>query len=118
MYRVRAAGRPSGDLRRLRRQQYPPCLAASPLDERGVCRRPGRRLSRLGQDPAFCSPDLSVTRPLIGAGLALAMLVFGFGAYHAAGFLKADHSVVKRPSQIPAPPLPVTDYLSPRGALY
>lgn len=59
-----------------------------------------------------------MTRPLIGAGLALAMLVFGFGVYHAAGFLKADHSVVNRPSQITAPALPGTVYLVQGGALY
>lgn len=59
-----------------------------------------------------------MTRPLIGSGLALAMLLFGFGAYHAAGLLKADHSVVHRPNEIIAPALPGTVYLVQGGALY
>jgi len=59
-----------------------------------------------------------LTRPLIGAALALAMLVFGFGVYHAAGLLKVDHSMVNRPNEITAPALPGTVYLAQRGALY
>lgn len=59
-----------------------------------------------------------MTRPLIGTGLALAMLLFGFGVYHAAGLLKADHSVVHRPNEITAPALPGTVYLVQGGALY
>jgi Tol biopolymer transport system component len=46
------------------------------------------------------------------------MLVFGFGVYHAAGLLKADHSVVHKPNEITAPVLPGTVYVAQGGALY
>jgi Tol biopolymer transport system component len=59
-----------------------------------------------------------VNRSLVGAGLALAMLLFGFGVYQAAGSLKADHTTVHRPSEISAPALPGTMFLVQGGALY
>jgi Tol biopolymer transport system component len=59
-----------------------------------------------------------VNRSVVGAGLALAMLLFGFGVYHAAGLLKSDHTTVHRPNEITAPALPGTMYLVQSGALY
>ncbi|TMC53945.1 MAG: hypothetical protein E6J20_06030 [Chloroflexi bacterium] len=57
-------------------------------------------------------------RWLIGAGLVLAMLAFGIGVYHAAGYFKADHAVVHRPNEISAPALPGTIYVVQSGAVY
>lgn len=57
-------------------------------------------------------------RWLVGAGLVLAMLAFGLGVYHAAGYFKADHTVVHRPNEITAPPLPGTMYVVQSGAVY
>jgi Tol biopolymer transport system component len=59
-----------------------------------------------------------VSRNLVVGGLVLAMLVFGFGVYFTAGFLKANHTKVNRPSEITAPALPGTIYLVQGGALY
>jgi Tol biopolymer transport system component len=57
-------------------------------------------------------------RWLVGAGLLLAMLAFGIGVYHAAGYFKADHIVVHRPNEISAPALPGTIYVVQSGAVY
>lgn len=57
-------------------------------------------------------------RWLATAGLLLAMLAFGIGVYHAAVYLKSDHSGVRRPNQISAPALPGTVYVVQGGALY
>jgi len=57
-------------------------------------------------------------RWLVGAGLVLAMLAFGLGVYHAAGYFRADHTVVHRPNEITAPPLPGTMYVVQAGAVY
>ena len=57
-------------------------------------------------------------RWLVGAGLVLAMLAFGLGVYHAAGYFKADHTVVHRPNEITAPPLTGTMYVVQAGAVY
>jgi Tol biopolymer transport system component len=59
-----------------------------------------------------------VNRSVVVAGLAVAMLVFGFGVYQATGFLKADRTAVHRPSEITAPAQPGTMYLVQGGALY
>src|SRR5437868_13228413 len=57
-------------------------------------------------------------RWLIGAGLVCAMLVFGIGVYHAAGYLKGTRPTVQRPTQVTAPPLPGTMYVVQAGAIY
>jgi TolB protein len=57
-------------------------------------------------------------RWLIGAGLVIAMLAFGIGIYRTAAALKADHSVMRRPTAITASPLPGTMYLVQAGAVY
>ena len=57
-------------------------------------------------------------RWLIGAGLVFAMLIFGIGVYHAAGYLKGGRPVVQRPTQITATPLPGTMYVVQAGAIY
>ena len=57
-------------------------------------------------------------RHLVVGGLVVAMLLFGFGVYFAAGFLKANHTTVNRPNEITAPALPGTIYLVQGGALY
>src|SRR5437899_3198078 len=57
-------------------------------------------------------------RSAIVAGLVLAMVLFGFGVYHAAAFLKADRPMVHRPSEISAPAVPGTLYLVQAGAIY
>jgi len=57
-------------------------------------------------------------RWLIGAGLVIAMLVFGIGVYNAAGYLKGSRKAVQRPTQITAPPLPGAMYLVQGGAIY
>ena len=56
-------------------------------------------------------------RWLIGATLVIAMLAFGIGVYHAAGYLKGERPVVQRPTQITAPPLPGTMYVVQNGEL-
>ncbi|HUZ86102.1 MAG TPA: hypothetical protein VNF26_04055 [Candidatus Baltobacterales bacterium] len=58
------------------------------------------------------------SRWLTAATLAVAMFAFGFGSYHAAGYLKARKPVVQRPSQTSAPALPGVMYLAQAGALY
>jgi Tol biopolymer transport system component len=57
-------------------------------------------------------------RWLIGAALVVAMLAFGIGFYHAAGYLKGDRPVARRPTQVLARPLPGTMYLVQSGAIY
>lgn len=57
-------------------------------------------------------------RWLVGAGLVLAMLAFGVGVYHTAGYFKADHTVVHRPNEITVAPLPGTMYVVQSGAVY
>src|SRR5438105_11474129 len=57
-------------------------------------------------------------RWLFGGGLLLAMLAFGIGVYHAAGYFKADHVVVHRPNEISAPALTGTIYVVQSGAVY
>jgi len=57
-------------------------------------------------------------RWLVGATLVIAMLAFGIGVYHAAGYLKGERPVVQRPTQITAPPLPGTMYVVQAGAIY
>ena len=55
---------------------------------------------------------------LVGAALVVAMLAFGVGVYHAAGYLRGDKPVVHRPTEITASPLPGTIYLTQGGAVY
>lgn len=57
-------------------------------------------------------------RHLVVVGLVVAMLLFGFGVYFAAGFLKANHTTANRPNEITASALPGTIYLVQGGALY
>jgi Tol biopolymer transport system component len=57
-------------------------------------------------------------RWLIGTGLVIAMLVFGIGVYHAAGYLKGSRPTLQRPTQITAPALPGTMYVVQSGAIY
>lgn len=57
-------------------------------------------------------------RTLIGAGLIVAMLAFGVGVYHAAGYLRGDRAVIHRPTEITASPLMGTMYLTQGGAIY
>ena len=49
-----------------------------------------------------------MTRRLIGVGLLIAMLAFGLGVYHAAGYLRGQRNVVHRPTEVSAPSLPGT----------
>jgi Tol biopolymer transport system component len=55
---------------------------------------------------------------LVGAGLVIAMLAFGVGVYHAAGYLRGDRPVIHRPTEVTASPLPGTIYLTQGGAIY
>ncbi|HSS61203.1 MAG TPA: hypothetical protein VLK30_07090 [Candidatus Limnocylindrales bacterium] len=57
-------------------------------------------------------------RWLLGTVLVLAMLAFGIGVYHAAGYLKGGRAVVHRPTEVTAPALPGTMYLVQAGAIY
>lgn len=57
-------------------------------------------------------------RWLVGAGLLIAMLAFGVGVYHAAGYLRGEKPQVHRPTEITASPLPGTIYLTQGGAIY
>jgi Tol biopolymer transport system component len=57
-------------------------------------------------------------RSAVVAGLLLAMVLFGFGVYHAAALLKADRPMVHRPTEISAPAVPGTLYLVQAGAIY
>jgi len=59
-----------------------------------------------------------VTRWLIGVGLLIAMLGFGVGVYSAAGYLRGNHTVVHRPTEVSAPLVPGTLYLVQNGAIY
>ncbi len=59
-----------------------------------------------------------MTRRLIGVGLLIAMLAFGLGVYHAAGYLRGQRNVVHRPTEVSAPSLPGTIYLVQNGAIY
>jgi Tol biopolymer transport system component len=59
-----------------------------------------------------------VRRALVSAGLVLAMLAFGFGVYHAAGFLKTGHARVNKPSQTTGPSLEGSIYVVQAGAIY
>jgi Tol biopolymer transport system component len=60
----------------------------------------------------------SVRRALVSGGLVLAMLAFGIGVYHAAGYLKQGRPHVQRPSQTAGPSLPGTIYVVQAGAIY
>jgi Tol biopolymer transport system component len=57
-------------------------------------------------------------RWLVGTLLVIAMLTFGIGVYHAAGYLKGGHHAVLRPTSTTTPPLPGTMYLVQAGAIY
>ena len=57
-------------------------------------------------------------RWLIGAGLVVAMLAFGIGVYHAAGYLKAGRAVVHNPSEVSVESMPGTMYVVQQGAIY
>ncbi len=54
----------------------------------------------------------------VGAGLVLAMLVFGVGVYHAAGMFKGDLPTVHRPNEVSVASLPGTMYVVQSGAIY
>lgn len=54
----------------------------------------------------------------VGAGLVLAMLVFGVGVYHAAGMFRADLPTVHRPNEVKVAALPGTMYVIQSGAIY
>ena len=55
---------------------------------------------------------------LISIALVVAMLAFGIGVYHAAGYLRGGKPVIQRPTQISASPLAGTIYLTQAGAVY
>jgi Tol biopolymer transport system component len=57
-------------------------------------------------------------RWFIGLGLVVAMFAFGFGVYHAAGYLRAERNGLHRPTEVSAPSLPGTMYLVQSGAIY
>ena len=59
-----------------------------------------------------------MTRWLIGAGLVVAMVVFGFGVYQTAEHLRASRTEVHRPTEVSAPSLPGTVYVVQGGAIY
>ena len=59
-----------------------------------------------------------MTRWWIGAGLLVAMFVFGLGVYHAVGYVRGQHNVVHRPTEVSAPALPGTIYVVQNGAIY
>lgn len=59
-----------------------------------------------------------MTRWLIGAGLLVAMVAFGVGVYHTAGYLKAQRNVVHRPTEVSGPSLPGTLFVVQEGAIY
>jgi TolB protein len=57
-------------------------------------------------------------RGLVASALVVAMSAFGVGVYHAAGYLKASHPQVQRPSQTVGPALPGTIFVVQGGAIY
>ena len=57
-------------------------------------------------------------RWLIGLGLIIAMLAFGISVYHFAGMLRADRSLVHKPTEVSATPLSGTVYVVQAGAIY
>lgn len=57
-------------------------------------------------------------RALIGAGLLVAMLAFGFGVYQVAGHLRSTRNQVHKPTEVNAPSLPGTVYVIQSGAIY
>lgn len=57
-------------------------------------------------------------RWLVGVGLVVAMLAFGIGVYHAAGYLKGSRPVLHKPNEVTVAPLPGTIYVVQQGALY
>jgi TolB protein len=57
-------------------------------------------------------------RGLVAAGLVVAMSAFGVGVYQAAGYLKARHPQVQRPSQTTGRSLPGTIFVVQGGAIY
>jgi Tol biopolymer transport system component len=57
-------------------------------------------------------------RWLIGLGLVVAMFAFGFGVYHAAGYMSAERNAVHKPTEVSTPSLPGTIYLVQSGAIY
>lgn len=57
-------------------------------------------------------------RWLVGVGLVVAMLAFGVGVYHAAGFLKGGRPVLHKPNEVSVMALPGTMYVIQQGALY
>jgi Tol biopolymer transport system component len=59
-----------------------------------------------------------MTRAFVSAALVLAMWAFGFGVYHAAGYLKAARTQVQRPTSTSGPSLPGTIYVTQGGAIY
>lgn len=52
------------------------------------------------------------------AALVVAMMTFGVGVYHAAGYLRAGLPRVQRPNQVSGPSLPGTVYVTQAGAIY
>ncbi|HSS95031.1 MAG TPA: hypothetical protein VLR46_13740 [Candidatus Dormibacteraeota bacterium] len=63
-------------------------------------------------------PASSAGRALVSAVLVVAMGLFGFGVYHAAGLLKASKIRIQRPTDTSGPALPGTMYLVQGGAIY
>ena len=57
-------------------------------------------------------------RWLVSAGLVIAMLAFGFGVYQAAGYLRGQHNLVHRPTEVSGPSLPGTVFVVQNGAIY
>src|SRR5439155_26646368 len=117
-HRTRPPARACVHSERFQRAEHPSRSAGSPLHLGGIRRRTERRIPRLESDPAAREPELSVTRWLIGAGLLVAMVAFGVGVYHAAGYLKGQRNVVHRPTEVSAPSLPGTLFVVQKGAIY
>jgi Tol biopolymer transport system component len=59
-----------------------------------------------------------VTRWAVAFALVAAMLVFGFGVYRAAGFLRDESHAVRKPTEVSAPTVAGTLYLVQSGAIY
>ncbi len=57
-------------------------------------------------------------RAFVTAVLVLAMCAFGVGVYHVAEYFKANHALVRKPTDVSAQPLQGTLYVVQQGAIY
>jgi len=112
---VERVGRADETLDRLRRRSAGRSCRAR--------RRPAGRGPQLGSDSPPRAPELPVkrahaVRALVSAALVLAMSGFGVGVFLAAGYMKAGHAQVQRPSQTTGPSMPGTVFVVQAGAIY